>query len=114
MQRYNHSGCLATNDYELYYILHHRKNETQLSKISIATYESKQKDCIKVGDEVERYVDGRLDGRAMFMAEDNDSWACLFWTGCGYTTLSYPKSQFKRTGRHYEIEPILEGIRNES
>jgi hypothetical protein len=77
-------------------------------------YESKQKDCIKVGDEVERYVDGRLDGRAMFMAEDNDSWACLFWTGCGYTTLSYPKSQFKRTGRHYEIEPILEGIRNES
>ena len=79
----------------------------------IKSYEE-QKDCIKVGDEVERYVDGRLDGRAMFLAEDNDSWACLFWTGCGYTTLSYPKSQFKRTGKHYEIEPILEGIRNES
>ena len=44
MQRYNHSGCLATNDYELYSILHHRKNETQLSKISIAIYENKQKD----------------------------------------------------------------------
>ena len=43
MQRYNHSGCLATNDYELYCILHHRKNETQLSKISIAIYENKQK-----------------------------------------------------------------------
>lgn len=44
MQRYNHSGSLATNDYELYCILHHRKNETQLSKISIAIYENKQKD----------------------------------------------------------------------
>lgn len=80
----------------------------------LKAYEDKQKDRIEVGDEVERYVDGRYDGRAMFLAEDNDSWACLFWTGCGYTTLSYPKSQFKRTGRHYEIEPILEGIRNES
>ena len=69
---------------------------------------------IRPGDEVERCVDGRYDGRAMFLAEDNDRWTCLFWTGCGYTTLSYPKSQFKRTGRHYEIEPILEGIRNES
>ena len=69
---------------------------------------------IRPGDEVERYVDGRYDGKAMFLAEDNDRWTCLFWTGCGYTTLSYPKSQFKRTGRHYEIEPILEGIRNES
>ena len=69
---------------------------------------------IRPGDEVERYVDGRYDGRAMFLAEDGDRWTCLFWTGCCYTTLSYPKSQFKRTGRHYEIEPILEGIRNES
>lgn len=80
----------------------------------LKAYEDKQKDRIEVGDEVERYVDGRYDGRAMFLAEDGDRWTCLFWTGCGYTTLSYPKSQFKRTGRHYEIEPILEGVRNES
>lgn len=80
----------------------------------LKAYEDKQKDRIEVGDEVERYVDGRYDGRAMFLAEDGDRWTCLFWTGCGYTTLSYPKSQFKRTGRHYEIEPIMEGIRNES
>lgn len=69
---------------------------------------------IRPGDEVERYVDGRYDGRAMFLAEDGDQWTCLFWTGCGYTTLSYPKSQFRRTSRHYNIEPVLEGIRNES
>ena len=80
----------------------------------LKAYEDKQKDRIEVGDEVERYVDGRYDGRAMFLAEDGYRWTCLFWTGCGYTTLSYPKSQFKRTGRHYEIEPILEGVRNES
>jgi len=68
---------------------------------------------IMPGDEVERYVDGRYDGRAMFLAEDGDRWTCLFWTGCCYTTLSYPKSQFRRTGKHYSIEPVLEGIRNE-
>lgn len=67
---------------------------------------------IRPGDEVDRYVDGQRDVRAMFLAEDGDRWTCLFWTGCGYTTLSYPKSQFRRTGRHHEIEPILEGIRN--
>lgn len=66
---------------------------------------------IRRGDEVERYVDGRYDGRAMFLAEDGDRWTCLFWTGCCYTTLSYPKSQFKRTGKNYSIEPVLEGIR---
>ena len=36
---------------------------------------------IRPGDEVERYVDGRYDGRAMFLAEDGDRWTCLFWTG---------------------------------
>lgn len=69
---------------------------------------------IRPGDVVDRYVDGRLDVRAMFLKEDGDRWTCLFWTGCCYTTLSYPKSQFRRTGRHHNIEPILEGIRNES
>ncbi len=37
MQRYRHFSILATNGYELFSILHLKKNETQLSKISIAT-----------------------------------------------------------------------------
>ena len=36
MQRYRHFSILATNGYELFSILHLKKNETQLSKISIA------------------------------------------------------------------------------
>ena len=77
----------------------------------LKAYEEHKDDSIKVGDEVERYVDGRYDGRAMFLAADGDRWTCLFWTGCGYTTLSYPKSQFRRTGRHFDIEEILEAMR---
>ena len=96
------------------YIMNENTAQEAVDKIKAYEDEQKKKDRIEVGDEVERYVDGRYDGRAMFLAEDGDRWTCLFWTGCGYTTLSYPKSQFKRTGRHYEIEPILEGIRNES
>ena len=37
MQRYRHFSILATNSYELFSILHLKKIETQLSKISIAT-----------------------------------------------------------------------------
>ena len=44
VQRYVHIGSPATNDYELFSILHYKKNETQLSTISIATYKNKQKD----------------------------------------------------------------------
>lgn len=76
----------------------------------LKTYEE-QKDKIVVGDEVERYINGRLDGRAIFLAEDDDHWTCLFWTGCCYTTLAYPKSQFKRTGKHYDISGISEEMR---
>ena len=36
MQNYNHLGASATIGYELCSILHHKKNETQLSKKSIA------------------------------------------------------------------------------
>lgn len=106
------SGIFGTQSYS--YIMRENTAQEAIDKIKAYEDEQKKKDRIDVGDEVERYVDGRYDGRAMFLAEDSDQWTCLFWTGCGYTTLSYPKSQFKRTGRHYEIEPILEGIRNES
>ena len=37
VQRYRHFSIPATNGYELFSILHHKKIETQLSKISIAT-----------------------------------------------------------------------------
>lgn len=43
--------------------------------------------------------------------EDEDWYKCLFWTGCGVTILSYPKRQFKRTGKHYDIDKILEAMK---
>lgn len=43
VQRYGYIGSLATNDYELFSILHHKKNETQLSTISIVTHKNIQK-----------------------------------------------------------------------
>ncbi len=40
MQRYSHFNTSATNGYELFSILHRKKIETQLSKISIAIHDS--------------------------------------------------------------------------
>ena len=43
MQNYNRLGSSATNGYELCSILHHKKNETQLSKKSIVMWHLLQK-----------------------------------------------------------------------
>ena len=81
----------------------------------LKAYEEKQKaeDDIKVGDELEHTVSG-YTSKAIFLEkiEDDEDWyTCLFWTSCGFAILSYPKSQFKRTGKHFDIDKILEEMR---
>lgn len=74
-------------------------------------------DCkqeIKVGDEVERILDGEVDSKAVFLEEDEGYYHCLFWTGCCFTTLGYPKKQFRKTGRHFtEIDAVIEKMRGD-
>ena len=72
-------------------------------------------DEIKVGDELEHTVSG-YTSKAIFLekiVDDEDWYKCLFWTGCGVAILSYPKSQFKRTGKHYGIDKILESMKHD-
>lgn len=81
----------------------------------LKAYEEKQKaeDDIKLGDELEHTVSG-YTSKAIFLeknGDDEDWYNCLFWTGCGVAILSYPKSQFKRTGKHFDIDKILAEMR---
>lgn len=79
----------------------------------LKTYEQEQEE-IKVGDEVERILDGEVDSKAVFLEENNGYYSCLFWTGSFFTTLSYPKKQFRKTGRHFpEIAAVLEKMRGD-
>ena len=68
-------------------------------------------DRIEVGDIVERYVDGKLDSKGIYLQEDGGYWRCLFDTGAVLMTFAYPKGQFKKTGKHYDIASILEAMR---
>ena len=81
----------------------------------LKAYEQKQKadDKIEVGDIVERYLNDKLDSTGIFLGEDGDYWNCLFWTGAVFGTFAYPKNQFKKTGRHFDIASILEDMRND-
>ena len=80
----------------------------------LKAYEQEQDAEIKVGDEVERILNGEVDSKAVFLEDDEGYYCCLFWTGCCFTTLSYPKEQFRKTGRHFdEIATILEKMRGE-
>lgn len=79
----------------------------------IRQYEQEQEE-IKVGDEVERILNGEVDSKAVFLGDDEGYYHCLFWTGACFTTLSYPKKQFRKTGRHFpEIAAVLEKMRGE-
>jgi hypothetical protein len=73
--------------------------------------EHKDSDRIEVGDIVERYVDGKLDSKGIYLQEDGGYWRCLFDTGAVLMTFAYPKGQFKKTGKHYDIASILEAMR---
>ena len=68
-------------------------------------------DKIEVGDIVKRYLNGKLDSTGIYLGEDGDYWNCLFWTGAVFGTFAYPKNQFKKTGRHFDIDKILEAMR---
>ena len=68
-------------------------------------------DRIEVGDIVERYIDGKLDSKGIYLQEDDGYWRCLFDTGAVLMTFAYPKGQFKKTGKHYDIQSILEAMR---
>ena len=73
-------------------------------------------DRIEVGDIVERYLDNKLDSTGIYLGdadEKGDYWNCLFWTGASYITLGYPKYQFKKTGRHFDIQSILEEMKHD-
>lgn len=79
-------------------------------------YERKDADDeIKVGDGLEHTARGGCTSKAIFLEQigyyDEDWYRCLFWTGCEFTILCYPKSQFKRTGKHYGIDKILEAMK---
>lgn len=76
----------------------------------LKVYEEKRKadDEIKVGDVVERYINGKFDSTGIFLGEDGDYWNCLFWTGAAFGTFAYPKNQFKKTGIHLGIGKIME------
>ena len=77
----------------------------------LKAYEEKRSDRIEVGDIVERYIDGKLDSKGVFLQEEGGYWRCLFDTGAVLMTFAYPKGQFKKTGKHYDIASILEAMR---
>lgn len=77
----------------------------------LKAYEDKRSDRIEVGDVVERYIDGKLDSKGIYLEEDGGYWRCLFDTNGALMTFAYPKGQFKKTGKHYDIASILEAMR---
>ena len=86
-------------------------NKCMHSHASHYTPMPKQDDSIKVGDIVERYIDGKLDSKGIYLQEEGGYWRCLFDTGAVLMTFAYPKGQFKKTGKHYDIQSILEAMR---
>lgn len=93
------------------------KQTANEAMLELEAYEEKQKqtdDEIKVGDIVERYLNGKLDSTGIYLGEDGDYWNCLFWTGAVFGTFAYPKNQFKKTEKHVDIDKILEGLRYDS
>jgi RNAse (barnase) inhibitor barstar len=70
-----------------------------------------KKDRIEVGDIVDRYIDGKFDSRGIYLGGNGEIWDCLFWANTLPITLAYPKEQFKKTGKHYDIASILEAMR---
>ena len=77
----------------------------------LKAYEGNKDEPIKAGDLVERYIDGKLDSKGVYLQEDGGYWRCLFYTGAIFMTFAYPKGQFKKTGKHYDIASILEAMR---
>ena len=93
------------------------KQTANEAMLELEAYEEKQRaeDEIKVGDEVERYIDGEFDSKGIYLNdadEKGDYWNCLFWTGACFVTLAYQKNQFKKTGRYFDIASILKEMQS--
>ena len=89
-----------------------RANTAEQAIVKLKAYEDgKHSDCIEVGDVVERYIDGKFDSRGIYLQEEDGYWRCLFDTGAVLMTFAYPKWQFKKTDKHYDIASILEAMR---
>lgn len=80
----------------------------------LKAYKEKKEDKIKLGDGLE-HISRECSSKAIFLEEIEyygENWyRCLFWTGCEFTILCYPKSQFKPTGKHYDIDKILDEMK---
>ena len=87
------------------------KYDTSEAIAKLKAYEENKDEPIKAGDIVERYIDGKLDSKGIYLQEDGGYWRCLFDTGAVLMTFAYPKGQFKKTGKHYDIQSILEAMR---
>lgn len=79
-----------------------------IEKLKVCEKERKADDEIKIGDVVERYINGKFDSTGIFLGEDGDYWNCLFWTGAAFVTFDSPKNQFKKTGIHLGIDKFME------
>ena len=90
-----------------------RDNTAQEAIAKLKSYEGNKDEPIKAGDLVELYIDGKLDSKGIYLQEDGGYWRCLFYTGAIFMTFAYPKWQFKKTGRHFDIEGILGQLGNE-
>ena len=85
--------------------------QPQEALAKLKAYEDKPSDRIEVGDIVDRYIDGNFDSRGIYLGGNGEIWDCLFWANTLPITLAYPKEQFKKTGKHYDIASILEAMR---
>ena len=88
-----------------------QSNTAQQAIDKIKAYEENKDEPIKAGDIVDRYIDGKFDSRGIYLGECDNYWRCLYTTGAALVTSAYPKEQFKKTGKHYDIASILEAMR---
>jgi hypothetical protein len=82
------------------------KNNTVYDAIDkLKAYEDKQKDSIEVGDEVKAAF-----GTAVVTHCDDEEGSVLYLYSTGSTGFDEPRN-VKKTGKHYDIQSILEAIR---
>ena len=81
----------------------------------LKAYEEKQEaDSIKVGDEVYLKDEGINGDRGLILRIDKDKETCtVMWANDGSAGL-WPVDDFAKTGRHFDIQSILEAMQYDS
>ena len=81
----------------------------------LKAYEEKQEaDSIKVGDEVYLKDEGINGDRGLILRIDKDKETCtVMWANDGSAGL-WPVDEFAKTGRHFDIQSILEAMQYDS